>query len=95
MLRTGSQRDGTLGCRSGTRYHRRRTTLSRAERLGSTCGRHDEETDDECVGLHLKQGVFPSMIITNALIQMVGKIADENGKVDIITNRSCDGVDYE
>ena len=35
------------------------------------------------------------MIITNALIQMVGKIADENGKVDIITNSSCDGVDYE
>ena len=27
--------------------------------LGSTCSRHDEETDDECVGLHLKQGVFP------------------------------------
>ena len=59
LLRTGSQRDGTLGCRSGTRYHRRRTTLSRAEWLGSTCSRHDEETDDERVGLPLKQGVFP------------------------------------
>ena len=35
------------------------------------------------------------MIITHALIQMLGKIADENGKVDVITNRSCDGVDYE
>ena len=35
------------------------------------------------------------MIITHALIQMVGQIADENGKVDIITNCSCDGVDYE
>ena len=34
------------------------------------------------------------MIITYALIQMVGKIADENG-VDIITNSACDGVDYE
>ena len=51
FLRTGSQRDGTLGCRSGTRCHRRRTTLSRAEWLGSNCSRHDEETDDECVGL--------------------------------------------
>ena len=47
------------GCRSGTRYHRRRTTLSRAEWLGSTCSRHHEETHDECVGLLLKQGVFP------------------------------------
>ena len=59
LLRTSSQRDGTLGCRSGTRYHKRRTTLSRAECLGSTCSSHDEETNDECVGLHLKQGVFP------------------------------------
>ena len=59
LLRTGNQRDGTLGCRSGTRYHRRRTTPSRAEWLGSTSSRHDEETDDECVGLPLKQGVFP------------------------------------
>ena len=33
--------------------------LSRAEWLGSTCSRHDQETHDECVGLHLKQGVFP------------------------------------
>ena len=41
------------------KYHTKRTTLSRAEWLGSTCSRHDEETDDECVGLHLKQGVFP------------------------------------
>ena len=38
----------------------------RAEWLGSTCGRHDEETDDECVGLPLKHGVFPSMVITNS-----------------------------
>ena len=35
------------------------------------------------------------MIITYALIQMVGKIADENGKVGIITSSSCDGVDCE
>ena len=61
--------------------------VQRAEWLGSTCSRHDEETDDECVGLPLKQGVFPSMIITYALIQMVGKIADENGKVDIINQQ--------
>ena len=33
--------------------------FGRAEWLGSTCSRHDEETDDECVGLPLKQGVFP------------------------------------
>ena len=43
----------------GTRYHRRHTTPIRAEWLGSTCSRHDKETDDECVGLPLKQGVFP------------------------------------
>ena len=59
LLRTCIQRDGTLGCRSGARYHRRRTTLSRAEWLGSTCSRHDEETDDGCVRGNLKQGVFP------------------------------------
>ena len=71
------------------RYHRRRKTPSRAEWLGSiTCSKHVEETNDECVQGNLKQGVFPSMIITHALIQMVGKIADENGKVDIITNSS-------
>ena len=40
-------------------------------------------------------GVFASMIITDALIQMVGKIADENGKVDFITSSTCDGVDSE
>ena len=33
--------------------------LSRAEWLGSTCSRHDEETNDECVRGNLKQGVFP------------------------------------
>ena len=27
--------------------------------LGTACSGHDEETDDECVGLFLKQGVFP------------------------------------
>ena len=47
------------------------------------------------VGKPLKQGVFPSMIITYALIRMVGKNSDENGMVDVITNSSCDGVDYE
>ena len=50
---------------------------------------HVEETDDECVGLLLKQGVFASMIITYALSQMVGKTADESGEVDVITNSSC------
>ena len=57
--------------------------------------RHVDETDDECVRGNLKQGVFPSMIITYALIQTVGKIAHENGKVDFIINSSCDGVDCE
>ena len=58
--RTCSHHDGTLGCRAVEQvYHRRRTTLSRAEWLGSTFSRFDEETDGECVGLHLKQQVFP------------------------------------
>ena len=57
--------------------------------------RHVDETDDESVRGNLKQGVFPSMIVTYALIQMVGTVANESGKVDIITNRSCDGVDCE
>ena len=35
------------------------------------------------------------MTITYALVQVDGKIAYENGKVDMITNSSCDGVDYE
>ena len=55
----GSQRDGTLGCKGVEQGNTGdATTLSRAVWLGSTCSRHDEETDDKCVGLRLKQGVF-------------------------------------
>ena len=35
---------------------------------GATCSRHDEETDDECVGLPLKQGVFPKHVHHQQLV---------------------------
>ena len=76
-------------------YHRRRTTPSRAEWLGATCSRHDEETDDECVGLNLKQGTFPKHDHHQRFDSDGSKITDQSGKVDILTNSSCDGVDYE
>ena len=36
------------------------------EMYSTTCSRHDEETDDECVGLPRKQGAFPSVIISKS-----------------------------
>ena len=65
-MSAGSQRDGTLGCRSGT-YHRRRATLSRAGWLGSTPA--DTSMRPTMNVGNLKQGVFPSMIVTDSLIQ--------------------------
>ena len=37
----------------------------------------------------------PSMAVTYSSIRMVGEIADESDKVNIITNSSCDGADCE
>ena len=57
--------------------------------------RHVDETDDERVPGNLKHGVFPSIVITYAVIQMVGKIADENDKVDIITNSVIETMEFK
>ena len=60
LLRAGGQRDGTLGCRGveqGTTGDVQRQAAQSG--LGRRAARHVEETDDECVGLLLKQGVFP------------------------------------
>ena len=61
---------------------------------GSCLNVFDGESGDRLVTssprFHRGEERFPGMTITFALIQIVGKIAEE-----IITKALCDGVDYE